>query len=175
MFGSNLELVHKEYKEARSYPQPTGHPYKSRDHEASVVKWIIDDEPMHLSTLAYQDVQVNVNGTMTIDSAVLDKPTVNVCYDIPENVNQGYSTRRLYQRTDSKWMRAYGASRLARNPEECIRLINQYLETPEKDADGRRRAREGDCGPLDGRAGERFAAIIRRLSNRTISNLAQSA
>lgn len=178
MFGSNHKLLHREYKEAKSYPRLTEYAYKSLKHESQVVKWIIDDEPMHLSTLAYQDVQVNVNGTMTIDSAVLDKPTVNVCYDVPSDVNAGYSTRRLYRRADSKWMRAYGASRLALSPEECIRLINEYLENPEKDVDGRRRAREGDCGLLDGRSGERIVAIILQLSNRNtsvISRLDESA
>lgn len=174
MFGSNEKLLHKEYAEARSYPPLTEHSYNSPEHESQVVKLILEDEPMHLATLAYQDVQVNVNGTMTIDSAVLDKPVVNVCYDMPENVNPGYSTKRFYKRTDSKWMLDYKASQLARSPEECIRMINQYLENPEKDAAGRRRAHEGDCGPLDGQAGERLAAEIRELATSLKGNVVEA-
>jgi hypothetical protein len=61
-------------------------------------------------------------------------------------------------------MMAYGASRLACDPEECIRLINRYLDDPTLDADGRERAREEDCGPLDGKAGERIATVLQSLS-----------
>jgi len=161
MFGSDLRLLHREYPEAKAFPKPVGFKYQSPEHEAQVVRLILEDEPLHLATLAYQDVQVNVCGTMTIDSAILDKPTVNVYYDIPADTNPGCSVRRFYTRSDVKQMMDYGTSRLARDPEQCIELINQYLEQPELDAEGRRRARESDCGPLDGKAGGRIAEQLR--------------
>lgn len=164
MFGSDIELLHQEYPEARAYPRGGRAAHKSPEHEAEVVRLILEDEPVHLATLAYQDVQVNVCGTMTIDSAILDKPTVNVYYDLVKGIPSQLSTRRFYERSDVKQMMAYGASRLARDPEECIRLINQYLDDPSLDADGRKRAREQDCGPLDGQAGERIAGNLRSLS-----------
>jgi len=164
MFGSNIKLLHQEYPEARSYPQPTKAAYRSPEHEAQVVQLILEDEPVHLATLAYQDVQVNVCGTMTIDSAILDKPTVNVCYDLVEGLPPGLSVRRYYKRSDVRQMMSYGASRLARDPDECIRLINLYLEDPTLDAEGRKRAREQDCGPLDGQAGKRIADAIGQLA-----------
>jgi hypothetical protein len=64
-------------------------------------------------------------------------------------------------------MMTYEASRLARDPEECIRLINGYLEDPTLDSDGRRRAREQDCGPL-GQAGKRIADAILHLIDRPL-------
>jgi hypothetical protein len=164
MFGSSVKLLHKEYPEARLFPKPTNATYKSPEHEAQVVRLILEDEPVHLATLAYQDVQVNVCGTMTIDSAILDKPTVNVYYDLVQNISSGLSVRRFYWRSDVKQMMAYGASRLACDPEECIRLINRYLDDPTLDADGRERAREEDCGPLDGQAGRRIADAIAQLA-----------
>ncbi len=163
MFGSDLKLLHREYPEAKVYPKPTEYKHRSVEHESQVVRLILEDEPAHLATLAYQDVQVNVCGTMTIDSAILDKPTVNVYYDIPDNINPGFSTKRFYTRSDVKQMMSYGTSRLAHDPEECIELINRYLENPELDVEGRKRARELDCGPLDGRAGERIAEQFRLL------------
>lgn len=164
MFGSDIKLLHREYEEARAYPSPREVPFRSKDHEAEVVRLIIEDERVHLSTLAYQDVQVNVCGTMTIDSAILDKPVVNIYYDAAKGLDSSASVRRFYARSDVKQMMAYGASRLARNPEDCIRLINRYLEDPSLDADGRRRAREEDCGPLDGKAGWRIATSLGRVS-----------
>jgi hypothetical protein len=164
MFGSDLKLLHREYYEARSFPRPTEHAYQSPDHEAEVVQRILEDEPVHLSTLAYQDVQVNVCGTMTIDSAILDKPVVNVSYDLPADVSPGETVKRFYERTDVKQMLGYKASRLANSPEECLRLINDYLADPTLDAAGRRDAREQDCGPLDGRSGERIAALLQSIA-----------
>ncbi|HEX3230629.1 MAG TPA: hypothetical protein VHQ95_16740 [Pyrinomonadaceae bacterium] len=165
MFGSNIRLLHREYPEARAYPQPAEPTYRSPEHEAELVRLILEDEPVHLATLAYQDVQVNVCGTMTIDSAIHDKPTVNVFYDLVDRIPSGLSVRRFYERSDVKQMMAYGASRLARDPQECVRLINQYLDDPNLDAEGRKRAREQDCGPLDGQAGERIAANLLNLTS----------
>ena len=164
MFGSATQLLHQEYPEARCYPRPTKVAYRSPEHEAQVVCHILEDEPVHLATLAYQDVQVNVCGTMTIDSAILDKPTINIYYDLVRNILPGMSVLRFYKRSDVKQMLAYGCSRLARNPEECIHLVNRYLENPSLDAEGRKRAREEDCGPLDGGAGKRIANCLQNLA-----------
>jgi len=163
MFGSNIRLLHREYPEARSYPTGGDAPCRSAKHEARVVGLILEDEPVHLATLAYQDVQVNACGTMTIDSAIFDKPVVSVYYDVVD-VPAGLSVRAAYERTDVRDMMAYGASRLARSPAECVALINRYLDDPGLDAAGRRRAREEDCGPLDGQAGERIAGILAALA-----------
>jgi hypothetical protein len=164
MFGSDQPLLRRQYPEARSYPASTGAVFGGPEHEANVVRRIVEDEPIHLSLLAYQDVQVNVCGTMTIDSAIYDKPTVNVYYDLVQGLPSGVSVRRFYKRSDTKQMMSYGASRLAHDPEECIALVNRYLEDPSLDAGGRARARHEDCGPLDGAAGRRVAHILQTVS-----------
>ena len=166
MFGSDLKLLHREYPEARSYPAPTQTAYGSLEHEAQMVQHILDDERIHLSLLAYQDVQVNVCGTMTIDSAIFDKPTVNVYYDQLSGISSALSVRRFYKRSDTKQMMSYGASRLAHSRAECIELINRYLDSPALDSEGRKRARNEDCGPLDGQAGLRAARIIQSVCRR---------
>jgi hypothetical protein len=164
MFGSDQQLLRREYPEARCYPAPTQAPFGGPEHEANVVRRILEDEPIHLSLLAYQDVQVNVCGTMTIDSAIYDKPTVNIYYDLVEGLPSGVSVRRFYKRSDTRQMMSYGASRLAHDPAECISLVNRYLENPSLDAAGRKRAREMDCGPLDGFAGRRAAGLLASLN-----------
>ncbi len=169
MFGSSVKLLHREYAEARSYPLPTRANYNDPEHEAEVVRLILEDEPVHLATLAYQDVQVNVCGTMTIDSAILDKPTVNIYYDLLQQIPAGLSLRRFYKRTDIKQMLAYGVSQLAHDSQNCIKLINHYLDSPLLDAAGRELAREGDCGPVDGQAGRRIADSILEMRNRNSS------
>ncbi len=162
MFGSDVKLLKNTHPEAKVYPKPTNVKYKSVDHEASLVKNIIDDEIFHLSLLEYQDVQVNICGTMTIDSAVFDKPIVNVFYD---QLGNDQIVRNLYKRTDVKEMMAYKASKIATSPEQCIELINNYLNEPKLDSIGRKKASEEDCGFLDGQSGLRIAENIKSLFN----------
>jgi hypothetical protein len=162
-FGSDYPVLRQRYPGVAVYPPPTTIPYRSAEHEANVVRLILEDEPMHLATLAYQDVQVNVSGTMIVDSAILNKPSVGVYYDIPADIPEGISVRRFYQRSDMRPIVESGGVRLANSPEEALDLINRYLKNPALDADGRRRIRETQCGPLDGQAGQRIAAELRRL------------
>lgn len=162
-FGSDHPLLKQLHPGVAVFPPPGSVPYRSAEHEAQVVRLILEDEPVHLATLAYQDVQVNVSGTMTVDSAILDKPVVNIYYDLPADVPAGLTVRRFYERSDYQPIVASGGVRLARSPEECLRLINQYLENPALDAAGRKWIRETDCGPLDGRAGERIAERLAAL------------
>jgi len=98
-----------------------------------------------------------------VDSAILDKPVVNVFFDLPVGIPPGRSVRRFYQRSDYRPIVESGGVRLAHTPEECVTLINQYLENPALDAPGRKWIRENDCGPLDGRAGERIANVLTTL------------
>ena len=129
-FGSDYPLLHQTYPGIAVYPPPTDQPYLSDQHEADVVRLILQDEPMHLATLAYQDVQVNVSGTMIVDLAIVDKPVVAVYYDIPANVLEGLSVKRFYKRSDMQALVKGGGFQLAHTPDECIQLINRYLENP---------------------------------------------
>lgn len=162
-FGSDYRVLRRTYPGVAVYPPPTDIAYRSPEHEAEVVRLILQDEPMHLATLAYQDVQVNVSGTMFVDSAILDKPCVGVYYDIPADTPPGLSTRRFYMRSDMQPIVKSGGVRLAHSPAEAITLINRYLADPSLDAEGRARIRDHECGPVDGNAGGRIAAGILQL------------
>lgn len=162
-FGSDYPLLHRTYPGAAVFPRPGTYAYKSPEHESVVVQLILEDEPMHLAMLAYQDVQVNISGTMIVDSAILDKPTVGVYYDIPSDVLAGLSVKRFYKRSDMQPILHSGGVRLAHSPDECITLINRYLENPTLDSDGRSRLRDQEVGPLDGHAGERMARLFKQL------------
>lgn len=162
-FGSSQPLLRQGRDGVAVYPPPGAAEYRSDAHEAQVVRLILEDEPVHLATLAYQDVQVNVSGTMTVDSAILDRPIVNVYFDLPPGIPDGLSVRRFYRRSDYRPIVDSGGVRLAHSPRQCIELINRYLASPQLDAAGRRWIRENDCGPLDGGAGQRVAALLAGL------------
>lgn len=163
-FGSDHPLLLTPRPGVAVFPPPGRAKYRGPEHEAHVVRLILEDEPLHLATLAYQDVQVNVSGTMTVDSAILDKPVVNVYYDLPDNVPPGLSVRRFYDRSDYRPIIEGDCVRLARTPDECLRWINACLEDPTANAAGRQWIRDTDCGPLDGRAGERIAERLAVLA-----------
>lgn len=162
-FGSDHRVLNTVHSGVAVYPAPTVFPYRSSEHEAVVVKLIMQDEPIHLATLAYQDVQVNVSGTMIVDSAIFDKPSIGVYYDIPQDIPSGLSVRRFYRRSDMRFLLQTGGFRLAYSPNDAIDLINGYLENPSLDALGRQTIRQVECGPLDGRAGERMAKLFLQL------------
>lgn len=162
-FGSSVPLLRQPRQDVVVFPPPGTAEYRSDAHEAQVVRLILKDEPVHLATLAYQDVQVNVSGTMTVDSAILDKPVVNIYFDLPAGVPAGLSVRRFYQRSDYRPIVDSGGVRLAHSLQQCVELINQYLDNPHLDAAGRAWIRDNDCGPLDGRAGERVARVLADL------------
>ncbi len=166
-FGSSYQLLREARSDVAVFPQPGPSPYHSAEHESQVVKLILEDEPVHLATLAYQDVQLNVSGTMSVDSAILDRPIVNVYYD-PPGVPAGLSVRRFYDRSDYRPIVSSGGVRLAHSAEECVELVNRYLDEPALDAEGRRWIRETDCGPLDGRAGERIAGVLVSLRGQSL-------
>ncbi len=165
MFGSNVKLLLQEYSDAKVYPQKGKFEYQSKEHESIISKMIINDEKMHLSTLFYQDIQINVCGTMTIDSSIFDKPIINIYYDYEKNTPWGLSVKRFYDRSDVKHMINYGLSDLAINHNHCLELIEKYLKNPARKSAGRKKARENDCGDLDGGAGLRISKAINDISS----------
>ncbi len=76
------------------------------------------------------------------------------------------SVKRCYERTDIQPIVATGGVRLAYSPDECVRLIKQYLDNPQLDSEGRRKIRLEQCGPLDGHAGDRIAQLLCGESDR---------
>lgn len=170
-FGSSEPLLRQPRQDVAVFPAPGTAEYRSDAHEAQVVRLILEDEPVHLATLAYQDVQVNVSGTMTVDSAILDKPVVNIYFDLPAGIPAGLSVRRFYERSDYRPIVESGGVRLARSPQQCVELINQYLGDPHLDATGRSWIRDNDCGPLDGGAGRRIAKLLAGLVRRRAGSL----
>ena len=59
-------------------------------------KGLLDDYRMMVSSFYHQAVNVNIASTVTLDSAVLDRPIVNVAYDGSQNVPPSLSVKRFY-------------------------------------------------------------------------------
>lgn len=114
-------------------------------------------------TLYYSDVVVGYPSTMMIDAAIFDKPIINVKFE-----------RRSHSRNFVLW--AYkvahyqfvlktGGVRLAYNENELIKWLNNYLDNPQLDSEGRQKLVYSQCFNIDGQAGGRAADfLIKQLS-----------
>ena len=128
-FGSDYDpLKGKNFNNVEIYPEPTSVPLGK--HDSDLVRLILEDESMHLATMAYQDVNVNIMSTTIIDSVIFDKPIINVGFDIPKNTSSNITVKRFFKRTDYKIIEKTGATDKANFLEELIELINHYLENP---------------------------------------------
>jgi hypothetical protein len=74
------------------------------------------------------------------------------------------SVRRVVEFPHLAKLLTYGGAAVVRSYGELEAALRAYLAEPRRDAEGRRRAREEECGPADGRASERIAAALARLA-----------
>lgn len=158
------------------------HPKDSRKHYQSLegVTDIIFDNPglfnaafsdqwspteqdvIHLlATLKYSDIIINVASTVAIEAAIFNKPIINIGFDGYQKKPYRESVLRYYQ-DYTHYINIVKASgmRLAKSGEDLIYFINQYLNQPSLDAQGRQRIVEEQAGYLDGRASDRVANYI---------------
>lgn len=120
---------------------------------------------LHLAdTLSHSDVVVNISSTVTIEACIFDRPVINVIFDGVETLPYIRSARRLIDYDHYREILRTGAVRLAPHPQELIDHLRHYLRHPESDREARRQVVAEQCGPIDGRAGERLARhILARL------------
>jgi hypothetical protein len=127
------------------------------------------DERRHLAaTLAHTDVLVNLASTTTLEACLFDTPVVNIGFDAEPGLPLPLSVRRYYRYEHYQPVLRAGAVRVARDGDELITALRDYLAHPERDRDARRAVAETLCGTLDGQAHRRVAAAIARMlpSNR---------
>ena len=120
------------------------------------------DHVNHLAdSLHHASLVLNSVSSLIIDAAILDKPVVTICFDGWER--DVPMTRSVLTEQSNEWLQVLlnkGLSPKAKNPEEMVRLINQYLGDPTRDKDTRANFVQEHCYKLDGKAPERIAAAV---------------
>jgi CDP-glycerol glycerophosphotransferase (TagB/SpsB family) len=123
------------------------------------------DMDLMMDSLRYSDVTLNTISTLTVDAVALDKPVVNVRFDIDPTTAPG-SRVELYSNFDHyKSLENTGGVRLAHSVDELIEEINTYLKNPELDSEGRAEIRREQIEFEDGKSGLRSAKAIVELLN----------
>ncbi|MBI4436388.1 MAG: CDP-glycerol glycerophosphotransferase family protein [Candidatus Omnitrophica bacterium] len=134
---------------------------------SGLIKWDPDrGEMIHLAnTLKQSDVIVNIASTITIESAIVDTPVINVGFStVQERHFQKKIFRDHYEQHYHHVLESGGAWNV-RSEEELLEALNTYLEDPSRDREARRKMAEKLCYRLDGKSSERLAGLIRRLSS----------
>ena len=110
-------------------------------------------------TLASSDVVINTVSTITIDAVALDRPVVNIAFDLHEGDYQK-SVRRYFNWVHIQLILKSSASKLAGSFDELVSLITRYLANPELEREERARFAENMCYRLDGKSAERIASFL---------------
>ncbi|MDP2638726.1 MAG: CDP-glycerol glycerophosphotransferase family protein [Candidatus Azambacteria bacterium] len=108
----------------------------------------------------YSDVLIWMASSICLDALVFDKPEIVVNFDGFENEPYWSSVRRFH---DEDHMRAFfetGGVKIAKKPEDIVVFTKSYLENPQLDAKGRKKAREQQLWRIDGKSGEHIANFI---------------
>ena len=146
-FGSDYDpLKGRKFKDVAVYPPPTSKPLGQHDND--LVRFVLEDEPMQLATMAYQNLNVNIMSTATIDSVIFDKPVIHMAFDIPVDTPANVSVKRFFKRSDYKIIEKTGATDKASSMDDLVRLINYNLEKPEEKSKQRNLLVAKDIGIL---------------------------
>jgi hypothetical protein len=122
---------------------------------------LMDQSDLRLlrDTLAYSDVLVNTASTITIDAIALDKPVVNIAFDLHET-DYNRSVRRYFNMVHYQPFVNSGASKLAGSFDELVTFIQRYLGNPEFEREQRASLAATMGYRVDGKSTECIASFL---------------
>jgi hypothetical protein len=115
------------------------------------------------SLLAGSAMCLSVGSTLCLDACMVNCPVITVGFDGWKELPYDLSARRGLDFTHIKKLLALGGVRVARSFADLEACINAYLCEPRLDRDGRASTVAQECGPRDGLAAERVAAVLGSL------------
>jgi hypothetical protein len=127
----------------------------------AIGEWELGDEDIRLmlNMLRHADIEYNTGSTMTLESAIFDRPVIIVGFD-------GYKNRPYYQSvlqgldvTHYRIVQQLGGVWRVNSEQELIEATKTYLQEPQKHAQGRRALVEALVGKI-GMAGEQIAKRV---------------
>lgn len=178
------ELGERSQLWVRLHPQAVSGPFavdtdEYRKLESSLVR--IEFPPLRKSQMLWEfpksdlyhlvkllrDADVVINsGSLSVDTAVLDRPIVCVGYDPSGEVPYDRSVSRFYKFTHMSHIVGTGGVRVATSAADLHSNILRYLADPALEREGRRAIVEQQFGLVDGRSAERtVATIVETLAN----------
>lgn len=133
---------------------------------------LLEDYRIMLSSFYHQAVNVNIASTVTLDSAVYDRPIICVAYDGSQKLPRSLSVRRFYLDYEHfiQVIKARAVD-VVWNRRELKQSLRQALVDPRGRRTERHRLVDLECGIVDGKAGERLAEVLNQVDqHRTVLN-----
>ncbi len=125
-------------------------------------KWTFrNDDIIHLANSLYHaDLIINVDSTLTLDAAALNKPSILIGYDGDRKLSYHRSIAFIYERNHYKHVLATGGAIVAYSHDELVIEINKVLIDSTYNRDGLERLRKELLFATDGHAGERMGQAV---------------
>ncbi len=126
-----------------------------------------EDMVMLASLIKHSALLINMFSTLTIEAALMDVPVVNVAFERtgpPSSESYRPLRKRLEYHAWLRRMVSSGCSRIVDNKEELLEAINAYLNNPELDKEGRLLVSQQECGPSEGKAGQRVGTYLLEMA-----------
>ncbi len=121
---------------------------------------IADDDHL-IDTLFYADVFIAVTTTMLLDATLCDRPTIVIDFDFREGKWSKDAPSELLYYSHMQPLLKSGGVRIVQSPAELSRAIQEYIQNPSKDHEGRMRTRSEIAHIYDGHASELLLWVIR--------------
>ncbi len=118
-----------------------------------------DDSKRLRALLRRADVVITPFSTLMLEAALFDVPVITTGFETFNPALQ--DTNRAPERFPHlRRVLATGGTRQAHSAGELVEHVNAYLLSRALDSEGRRRLREQECGPNQGRAGEAIGEFL---------------
>jgi len=169
--GDRVTLLYRPHpKAAPSWYQAAlaGRPHirctpTNREGEGNPALWAPGSAHVRalIGSLAHSAVNVNFASTMTLDAAVHDLPVANLAFDdVGPDSEASAALREMYTFDHYRPAVDLGAVRVCTSLADLTAAVSAYLEDRTRDAEGRRRLVEMQCGKIDGQASRRVASAV---------------
>ena len=135
------------------------------DDPTTLWKWTpsLDDVRLLVNSLYHASVTISNGSTMTLDACAMDRPVINVAYDLVPGSPMDSHIRSSFQYDHYQSVLNLKAIRMAYSQEELFTHIQSYFRDPSLEAEGRRALLKLQCGDVDGHAARRAAEALMRL------------
>lgn len=125
-----------------------------------------EDSQLLANLVFYTDININIASTMTIDFAIRDKPSVNPAFDVSSPLPHGKPIWDYYYQFDHyQPVVKLQAARFPRSAAEMAEDINNYLDNPALDREGRRGLIELEIGRPIGLASKACVDGLREITH----------
>lgn len=133
-----------------------------------LIGWVphLEDASLLVNSIAHCDVNINHCSTMTLDCCAMDRPVINLAFDLEKGSAMEQYVQNCYKYDHYTSVTDCRAVRLVESLEALVEHTNLYLKNPTLDREGRMRLLRLQCGELDGRATARAAECLLKLMSK---------